>query len=1137
VSIGWLENDLLLVTYNTQVGSTPEPVNDQKQYLVHRQTKASPPIFSFTLFEDILPAWGLERSGNFRNIAHIKNWGARLRHLAFVSSAPAIDVAILQGNSTTTLTEPPMWDVIRPDESARPGVPMQEDPKEGSVSDDATVLGLAIDLTSQSPIQQEMEGGEAQPDLPPAPRLLEYTSDGVLVVYNVINNRDGAYEHMVKPQDILTSSLEMQLAPKTAVPSPSPFAAAAGSPFTSGAGAAKPSFGFGGATSIPSMSPGFGANPFASATKGAAATSAFGSNSFGIAASSPGLNKPAFGASAFGQPTTPAAAAPTPAAFGTTAFGSPAPSNPATPAAGQAKPSSAFGASPAFGQSAFAAGAPAKPAFGSSAFGAASPFGASAFGKSATASSAAQTPQSGSAFGFGTSSTPSDKPPVKPASAFGASSAFATPSPFGAAPGFSQSAFGQTSTKADEGTTSQVSSNSTAKVTSSASPFSLGGFGDMLNDDDEKPSLQEDRLEPVESMTKPTSSFIKPAQAGSFFAKVAQSSPSSTPATNQAETPKATSISGVQFGQSSGFGVAKPTFGTSAFGSTPAFGASTLTAPTSGTTTPATEPPEPKPIQATGGFAGFSTPSKSTGTSAFPSTGGFSVFGAAKASPFGGALSGQEATKSQTSSEVEKAETASPLSSVPAKQNDDKPAPEQETKNTEAEAAEAAEARSPGQGPEILEDATLEPDEADQSLEEDDEAHEVYTDSDGEETTSAQDEIEEENHEIRQEEDVRSGESSTSTSSSPVLVERPDEEAEKTTKGDSPVKAESDNSTFVKGHARKTSKVHAAAQEWENLAKGPNAAEPVKNSPTKFSFATPGAATPEVPAEGSTEEAKLAKPSQPSVPNFFGMQQAVVSPNAVPKPSASFSFGTTPAKATEASAKSTFAGVGVQPPSTSSLGSKPNAFGFRAPTTTPAKSSPLSNASVPLSESLEAMEAKGYDSGGLSSSSTTSSQVPKAESPFSKSSSETSAQIAKSDSSETKEVEHGMTKAFADAFLYLEAELKSVSHHSLSTVCKSKAYSCHLQLEQLADENQTFHSSSAGEGQSPSKDDVPLAEFWYLSALDVFCQATQDSYGSVADIRKAGIELNEQVKRVMSTMTKGACIVHKVIRVLNESFC
>jgi hypothetical protein len=89
---------------------------------------------------------------------------------------------------------------------------------------------------------------------------------------------------------------------------------------------------------------------------------------------------------------------------------------------------------------------------------------------------------------------------------------------------------------------------------------------------------------------------------------------------------------------------------------------------------------------------------------------------------------------------------------------------------------------------------------------------------------------------------------------------------------------------------------------------------------------------------------------------------------------------------------------------------------------------------------------------------------------------------------------------------------------------KAKWLNCLLQLEILADENQAFHASSAGQGQSPSKDDVPLAEFWYLSALDVFCQATKDSYESVVEIRKAGIELNEQVKKAMLNMTKGAFI-------------
>lgn len=1019
VFIGWLENDLLLVTYNTQVGSTSEPVNDQKQYLVHRQSKASPPVFSFTLFEDILPAWGLERSGNFRNIAHIRNWGARLRHLTFLSSAPAIDVAILQGNSTTAPTEPPMWDVIRPDESARPGVPMQEEPKEGSASDDTTVLGLAVDLTSQSPIQQEMEGGESQPDLPPAPRLLEYTSDGVLVVYNVINLRDGPYECMVKPQDILTSSLEMQLvAPKTTTTSQSAFASAAGSPFASAPAPAKPSFG-GGATSIPSVSSGFGgANPFANGTKAAIGAPAFGSNSFGVAASSPGINKPAFGALAFGQPTTPGVPAPTKSAFGTAAFGSPAPATPATPAQ-QTNPTSAFGGSTAFGQSAFGSSTTPKAAFGSSAFGAASPFGASVFGKPQ---------QSSPAFGFGTVSTSSEKPTAKPASAFGATSAFGSSSPFGATP-----AFGQTSMKADDDANSQTSNSDASKPKSSASPFSLGGFGDMLNDDSEDTQEKAELPAPAESTTKPTSSFIKPAQSGSFFAKVAHSSPSFTPPATVAESPKAPSSSGVQFGQSSGFGVPKPAFGTSAFGSAPAFGASAFGVANPATTTPVKEPPEPKPIQATGGFAGFFTPSKSTSGTAFPSSGGFSAFGAAKAAPFGGSPSMKETEGSSALSSTEKVELPASTPDV-ERQGDEKAEPEPDAQSSEDADPEEQEGQSPGQGPEILEDVAQEPEDADQSLEDENEHHESYTDSEEEEFGSQHDDDLEQD----QEEEANAERSATSTSSSPVLVERPDEDSEPTEKGFTSEKVDSDDSPFVKGHARKTSKVHAAAQEWENLAKGSNAAEPVKNSPTKFSFDTPGLAA-EAAADKALDEPKLPESSNPSVPNFFGIQPSPASPNAVPKPSASFSFGSTPANATEAPSKPTFVGVGVQPPSTSSLNPKPNAFGFRAPTTTPAKSSPLVNATLPLLESQEAKEVKAFEGSEISSKAPRSSKVPLAESPFTMVPSTTHGEVnedkksgpnadIQSTATEEPEVQNGMTKALADAFVYLEQELKSVSH-------------------------------------------------------------------------------------------------------------
>ena len=93
-----------------------------------------------------------------------------------------------------------------------------------------------------------------------------------------------------------------------------------------------------------------------------------------------------------------------------------------------------------------------------------------------------------------------------------------------------------------------------------------------------------------------------------------------------------------------------------------------------------------------------------------------------------------------------------------------------------------------------------------------------------------------------------------------------------------------------------------------------------------------------------------------------------------------------------------------------------------------------------------------------------------------------------------------------------------------------------MQLNTLAKENEAFHiASSAVEEQLPNKDDVPLSEFWYLSALDVFCQATKDSYENVLAIRKAGVELNEQVKRAMATMSKGSSDPVEDMRALDLS--
>lgn len=105
-----------------------------------------------------------------------------------------------------------------------------------------------------------------------------------------------------------------------------------------------------------------------------------------------------------------------------------------------------------------------------------------------------------------------------------------------------------------------------------------------------------------------------------------------------------------------------------------------------------------------------------------------------------------------------------------------------------------------------------------------------------------------------------------------------------------------------------------------------------------------------------------------------------------------------------------------------------------------------------------------------------------------------------------------------------------------------------LQLKSLADDNETFHhASSAIQGQKPTKDDVSHAEFWYLSCLDVFAQATKDSYQSAEKMRKAGVELNEETRKVVNSMNKGKqtrrplhlkgkCLPHFVLLHSDQSF-
>lgn len=612
-SLAWLENDAFLATFQDA-----EDEQDNKTYLVERSGAA-------TLFDAILPPFGLDRPNGHRELAAVRGWGSTKR-LGFLTSPASPDIAILRAGTATE----DGWSVIIPDESARASVPLLEATGEGGGdNDDATCLGLEIDLTSTTPIKQTMSGGVEQPDLPPAPRLIEYTSDGIIIVYNIINTQDGAYAEMVQAGDILTApedapepTITPSVSSSSVASTPAPPAAA--SPFTAQA-SAKPTFGFGTGVKLPTVGGGFGQ------ATGFGAKPAFGSSSsFGSSASQPAFGSsssfgssasaPAFGSSSFGtngaQATSPSTAKP---AFGSSAFGSSAvgsssfggsSSGHATPTASSSTP--AFGSS-AFGSSAFGASTtPAAPAVKGkgeekkSGFGAFAPQGSSAFGSSA--------------FGAG----------AKTASAFG-NPASAGPSLFGSKP----------ASKTFEG--------------GSGSAFGLGGLEDMLGDDsktttNDKDSDTDDERGPVKesSASKPTSAFIQPSKAGSAFGafapnptKSAFGSPSgsTTPSAfaGFGQTGKATTVPA--FGSPSAFGQASaksgsqpstptsaPAFGqTSAFGQPSSFGKSSPFGQTSAfgqaaaSTTPAGKP-------SAGGFGSFA--------SAIPSTSAFSGF-ASSTSVFG----------------------------------------------------------------------------------------------------------------------------------------------------------------------------------------------------------------------------------------------------------------------------------------------------------------------------------------------------------------------------------------------------------------------------------------------------------------------------------------------------------------------
>lgn len=398
-SINWLENDVFLVIYNLPTTDEASPEHAYEMFIVQR-FKTPTPNIQYTQFADPTPAYGLTDRPGMRYGTFLPGWGGKGNWLGFIGTAPSPQLGVLQG------TPQGEWSILNLDETYRPAVPMTE-----HTAEDTALLGMALDLRSEKKIHRGMDGGEELADLEAAPKLLVYTSDGVLASWDLWNTLDGmgAYDGMVRlsgssPVGKLAGEVSMARTPSGSPPSSSVPSAA--SMFAG--------FGLGGSVT----------SPFGSTSPSSSTTSFFSGAS--PAAIKPIASTSAFGSSSFGAPST----------FGTSAFSS-----------SIKPPVSAFGNSPAsnqpsvFGTSTSAFGMGSKPlTFGSSAstvgqpsvFGSTKPAPATAgafasaspFGGPANTAQEAKKPSPGGFGAFGSSSSTFGTPSV-----FGASS---TPSAFGA---------------------------------------------------------------------------------------------------------------------------------------------------------------------------------------------------------------------------------------------------------------------------------------------------------------------------------------------------------------------------------------------------------------------------------------------------------------------------------------------------------------------------------------------------------------------------------------------------------------------------------------------------------------------------------------------------------------------------------
>lgn len=541
--VQWLENDLFLVTYVQNMESMDsDPI---EQYVIHRQK----PSFTFTKFYDPLNGMGYpSRSEAFRHFAGLGAWGTESKHLAFIISGAATDIAVMNGRPD----EGGKWEVLFLDGSERGTMPVAN-PKTGR--DNTSTLGLAFDFTSKDTVQQSTDG--TLPDLAPLPRLLAYSQEGVIISFDVRNPDAGPYSGMITARDISSAGAPAEDAMDIgAEPSSVP---------TSTPSAPKPAA-FGSA----SGSTAFGQSAFGNSKPGTFGASAFGASS-----------KPStFGASpAFGQTSAPDATAGSSspsAAFGQSAFGS------------SAKPSafgtSALGASgaSAFGQSSAPIGSTSNAASPASAFGAAKP----AFGGFGQQSSQ---PTAFSQSSFGSSTAPS---------AFGQPS---SPSAFGGKSAFGQPAFGQTDKSASPAPSAFGTSTTPSAFGKPGNPASLASsaFGTS------SPSAfgQSNKPASVAPSAFGTSTSTTPAFTGFGPKPAVGGSSSGFGRSAFGQKPEEEKKEGTSaFGQSAFGGASGSAFGGSAFG-TSAFGQKPASSPSPAPSTEVSKPPA---------FAGFGQPKTET---------------------------------------------------------------------------------------------------------------------------------------------------------------------------------------------------------------------------------------------------------------------------------------------------------------------------------------------------------------------------------------------------------------------------------------------------------------------------------------------------------------------------------------------